>query len=220
MLSMIAKDRQDKGNLSTENRNSIDDFVAHRMISTQWNKYKSQNIVIVTTGLSIGDKSLVKSIVKSLGMAKMELNVSRHTTHVVSTGVRTVNLLRGIIRGCWLITLEWVLKSLESNVWLNPEEFEMKHFSKAVMENREDRQLFGLSYIPELFTACGFIYVEHKTTMPCDTLKELIKTAGGHITENPKLARITVGANGLKETWVIDSITTGELQSTKLYQKK
>lgn len=190
----------------------------------------------------------MKSIVKSLGMAEIELNVSRRTTHVVSTGVRTMNLLRGIIRGCWLITLEWVLKSLESNVWLNPEEFEMKHFSKAILvrfhvftracscillycayintfvcvlkENRKDRQLFGPSYVPELFTACGFIYVERKTTLPCDTLKELIKTAGGHITENPKLARIIVGADGLKETWVIDSITTGELQSTKLYQKK
>lgn len=78
------------------------------------------------------DKSLIKSIIKSLGMAEIELNVSKRTTHVVSTGVRTVNLLRGIIRGCWLVTLEWVLKSLENNGWLDPEEFEMKHFSKAV----------------------------------------------------------------------------------------
>jgi microcephalin len=78
------------------------------------------------------DKNLVKSIVRSLGAAEMELNVSKRTTHVISTGVRTVNLLRGIIRGCWLITLEWVLKSLENNAWLDPEEFEMKHFSKAV----------------------------------------------------------------------------------------
>ncbi|XP_032662623.1 putative uncharacterized protein DDB_G0277255 [Odontomachus brunneus] len=219
-LRIMEESRRNKGNLSMENRDSSNDFVTHRMIPTQRNKYKSQKIVIVTTGLSKGDKSLVKSIVKSLGMAEMELNVSRRTTHVVSTGVRTVNLLRAIIRGCWLITLEWVLKSLESNVWLNPEEFEMKHFSKAVLENRKDRQLFGPSYIPELFTTCGLIHVEHKTVLPYDTLKELIKTAGGHITENPKLARITVGANGLKETWIIDSITTGELQSTKFYQRK
>ena len=189
------------------------------------------------------DKSLVKSIVKSLGVAELELNVSKRTTHVVSTGVRTVNLLRSIIRGCWLVSLEWVLKSLENNGWLNPEMFEMKHFSKAVQvryayvinveynvnllacyidillqENRKDRQLFGPSYIPELFGACGFIYIEHKTTVPCNTLKELIKTAGGHITENIKLAKIIIGTNGLKETWVIDSITTGELQLTKLYQ--
>lgn len=176
----------------------------------------------------------------------MELNVSRRTTHVVSTGVRTVNLLRGIIRGCWLVTLEWVLKSLENNAWLDPERFEMKHFSKAVQvrqymcdgkmrfksmrsqhgcpyilqENRKDRQLFGLSYIPELFAACGLMYIERKTTVPYDTLKELIKTAGGYITENIKLAKIIIGTNGLKETWIIDSITTGELQLTKLYQWK
>lgn len=78
------------------------------------------------------DRSLVKNIVKSLGKAEVEMNVSKRTTHVVSSGVRTVNLLRGIIRGCWLINLEWVLKSLENNDWLDPEEFEMKHFSKAV----------------------------------------------------------------------------------------
>lgn len=89
----------------------------------------------------------------------------------------------------------------------------------SLQENRKDRQLFGPSYIPELFTACGFIHVEHQTTMPCDTIKELIKTAGGHITENTKFAKIIIGANGLKETWVIDSITTGELQLTKLYQR-
>lgn len=79
------------------------------------------------------DKSLVKSIVGSLGAAEIEQNVSRRTTHVVSTGVRTMNLLRGIIRGCWLVALEWVFESLENNAWLNPEKFEMKHFSKAVM---------------------------------------------------------------------------------------
>lgn len=89
-----------------------------------------------------------------------------------------------------------------------------------LQENRKDRQLFGPSYVPELFTACGLIHVEPKTTLPSDTLKELVKTAGGHITENPKFAKITVGANGLKETWVIDSITTGELQSTEFYQRK
>ncbi|KAG5346449.1 MCPH1 protein, partial [Acromyrmex charruanus] len=218
VLNILERSRLNKANNSVESRDSLNDFVKCRITSTQWNKYKSQKIIIVTTGLSKEDKSLVKSIVKSLGAAELELNVSKRTTHVVSTGVRTVNLLRSIIRGCWLVTLEWVLKSLENNGWLNPEMFEMKHFSKAVQENRKDRQLFGPSYIPELFGACGFIYVEHKTTVPCNTLKELIKTAGGHITENTKLAKIIIGTNGLKETWVIDSITTGELQLTKLYQ--
>ncbi|XP_029154849.1 putative uncharacterized protein DDB_G0282133 [Nylanderia fulva] len=222
MLKDILKEnrQQNKEDESIENRDSLNDFTKHRTIPTQRNTYKSKKIVIVTTGLSKGDRSLVKSIVKSLGKAEIEMTVSKRTTHVVSTGVRTVNLLRGIIRGCWLINLEWVLKSLENNDWLDPEEFEMKHFSKAVQENRKDKQLFGFSYIPELFATCGLIHVEPKTTVPCQTLKELVKTAGGHITENIKLAKIIIGINGLKETWIIDSITTGELQLTKLYQRK
>lgn len=80
--------------------------------------------------------------------------------------------------------------------------------------------MFGPSYIPELFATCGLIYVGPKTTVPCHTLKELIKTAGGHITENIKLAKIIIGKNGLKETWIIDCITTGELQLTNLYERK
>lgn len=75
---------------------------------------------------------MIRNIVKTLGMASIESNVTRRTTHVVSTGVRTLNLLHGIIRGCWLVKLEWVLKSLENNGWLNPEHYEITHFSKAV----------------------------------------------------------------------------------------
>lgn len=64
------------------------------------------------------------------------------------------------------------------------------------------------------------MYIEAKTTLPCDSLKELVKTAGGYITENPKFAKVIVGASGLKETWIIDSITTGELQAVEFYQRK
>ena len=60
------------------------------------------------------------------------MNVTPRTTHVISSGVRTINLLKGILRGCWLLTLEWALKSLESSKWLDPAPYEMCYFSKAV----------------------------------------------------------------------------------------
>lgn len=71
-------------------------------------------------------------MIKTLGSAVLEVNVTPRTTHVISTGVRTINLLKGIIRGCWMVSLEWALKSLESETWLEPSPFEMSHFSKAV----------------------------------------------------------------------------------------
>lgn len=54
MLRMTEESKRIRGNQSMENRNSSNDFVAHRTIPSQWNRYKSQKIVIVTTGLSKG----------------------------------------------------------------------------------------------------------------------------------------------------------------------
>ncbi|XP_076238005.1 microcephalin [Calliopsis andreniformis] len=201
-------------------RNSTNDFQStSRLSATQLSKKQGQRIVIVATGLSNDDKNMVKIVVKTLGSAKIESSVTKRTTHVVTTGVRTINLLHGIIRGCWLVSLEWVLKSLENNAWLNPEKYEMKHFSKAVLENRKDRQLFGKAYVPELFTACGYIYVEGDTIPPCVILKDLVKAAGGFITEKPEAAKIVIGSGGLKENWVLDCITTGELQAFNQYRR-
>lgn len=56
VLNILQGNRQNEDH-SIENRDSLDDFVKRRnivTISTQWNKYKSQKIVIVTTGLSKG----------------------------------------------------------------------------------------------------------------------------------------------------------------------
>ena len=209
-----------RGDVHGSNGNSSNDFQSlKRPSTTQFTRKNGRRINIVTTGLSNEDKGIVKSVVKTLGLAKLESNVTKHTTHVVTTGVRTINLLHGIIRGCWLVGLEWVLKSLENNAWLSPEEYEMAHFSKAVLENRKDRQLFGSSYVPELFAACGYIYIERNTTPPYSVLKDLIKAAGGCITENPDIAKVVIGTEGIKETWVLDCITSGELQPYNQYRR-
>ncbi|XP_014214938.1 uncharacterized protein LOC106644088 [Copidosoma floridanum] len=199
-------------------RDSMKEFDLRNMLRKDKNR-QSHRIVIVVTGLPRGDKDLVKSVIKALGSAVLELNVTPRTTHVISTGVRTINLLKGILRGCWLLSLEWALKSLESGKWLDPSPYEMSHFAKAVQENRKDRQLFGKAYVPELFVTCGLIYIENGTSPPAPVLKELVKIAGGRITEYSDLADIEIGPNGLKEIWILDSITTGEVQSFEQYKE-
>jgi len=61
----------------------------------------------------------VAAAVKKLG-GFMENKVTASTTHVVCGGPkRTINLLRGIARGCWLVTYEWVrllLKRTKYNI--------------------------------------------------------------------------------------------------------
>ncbi|KOX74645.1 Microcephalin [Melipona quadrifasciata] len=176
--------REKTRNVYTEGRNSSDDFQLLKnsfIVHVMKNKTRENRLNIVATGLSNEDKDIVKSVVKILGLAKIESNVTKNTTHVVTTGIRTINLLHGIIRGCWLVTLEWVLKSLEKT--------------------------------------CGYIYVQKNTTPPYKILRDLIKAAGGSVTECPETARILIGIGGLKETWILDCITSGELQSHDQYKQ-
>lgn len=59
--------------------------------------------------------------------------MSVNTTHLVALdNRRTINILRGLIRGTWILTYEWILKSIEANRWQPEAEFEMQSFSKAV----------------------------------------------------------------------------------------
>jgi hypothetical protein len=54
VLNMLQENKRNKEDYPTGSRDSFGDFVECRTISTQWNKYKSQKIIIVTTGLSKG----------------------------------------------------------------------------------------------------------------------------------------------------------------------
>ncbi|XP_063989747.1 uncharacterized protein Mcph1 [Diachasmimorpha longicaudata] len=203
---------------SEPSRDSLNDFTDNKRIATK-GRHHSKCIYIVTTGLCNGDKDLVKDAVKKIGGARIEPSVTRQTTHVVTTGVRTINLLRGIIRGCWLVNKDWLKKSIRERTWQSPENYEVDHFSKAVQENRRDKEIFGRSYVPELFATCGLIYIDGATAPPREVLKELIKTAGGRIIENSQKAKIIIGSQGLREVWVLDSITTGQLQPLDDYRR-
>uniref|UniRef100_A0A0C9QSV8 MCPH1 protein n=1 Tax=Fopius arisanus TaxID=64838 RepID=A0A0C9QSV8_9HYME len=203
---------------SEHSRDSLNDFTDSKRVATK-GRHHTKRIYIVTTGLCNGDKDLVKAAVKKIGGARIETSVTRQTTHIITTGVRTINLLRGIIRGCWLVSILWLKKSIEARNWQSPERYEIDHFSKAVQENRRDREIFGRSYVPELFATCGLIYIDSSTTPPPEILKELIKTAGGTVIESPRKAKIIVGSKGLREIWILDSITTGELQPLDDYRR-
>ena len=52
---------------------------------------------------------IVDEVVKSLGGFLIADRVCESTTHVVSGGHRrTLNILLGIARGCWILSFEWV----------------------------------------------------------------------------------------------------------------
>lgn len=68
-----------------------------------------------------------------MGKFKVEDKVSSNTTHLVAfDDRRTVNILRALIRGIWILQYDWIEKSVAANQWLTEPEYEMRSFSKAV----------------------------------------------------------------------------------------
>ena len=91
--------------------------------------------------------------------------VSNTTTHVVcgsSTGKtassqisdsghdikhpkvkRTVNILKGILHGCWILSVNWLYDSLELGYWADEEMYELVDFSPAVRNMRLEKEAFS-----------------------------------------------------------------------------
>uniref|UniRef100_A0A1B6L2I6 BRCT domain-containing protein n=1 Tax=Graphocephala atropunctata TaxID=36148 RepID=A0A1B6L2I6_9HEMI len=175
---------------------------------------------IVCTSLHRSDVEVVTSIVSRLGKFSVEGTVSEHTTHVVTSAPRrTINLLKGIARGCWVLNVQWVYESLEAGKWLHEERFELIQFSPSVKQARIERQAFGPEFSLELFRGVGPLYVCRATVPPAVDLIELLRLCGGSVVSSARAARIVVGNSSLlspsgqrpplvvSEKWILDTVT-------------
>ncbi|XP_039286778.1 uncharacterized protein LOC120351930 [Nilaparvata lugens] len=172
---------------------------------------------IVCTGMHSNESDIVRKAVEELGGFQLENKVSANTTHVVAyhKNHRTVNLLKGIGRGCWIVHYDWVVNSLEAKKWLLEEPYEFTHFSPAVKMCRLDRQAFGKYFSLDLFKDCGRMYVSPSSKPPIGDMKELITQFGGSVTSNSRVADILVGGEPrqrdnvlrISEKWILDCIT-------------
>lgn len=68
-----------------------------------------------------------------LGGFELESQVTTKTTHLIAAKPqRTVNMLRGIIHGVWILSVDWIQTSCESGEWVFEEPYELTQFSPAV----------------------------------------------------------------------------------------
>ena len=76
---------------------------------------KYVKLIKVTTLFVASEQDMVRSVVKKLGGYRIASAVSETTTHVIcGNDRRTLNVLLGICRGSWLLSLEWVRLVLQT----------------------------------------------------------------------------------------------------------
>jgi len=169
---------------------------------------------IVCTSCHKDDINLVKQLVKMYGTFSFSTTVTPNTSHVVSgEGKRTLNLLKGLLQGCWIVTKEWVLSSLEESKWVDEEPYEMVDFSPAVRNLRQEKGAFQGSFKSELFKDVGNVYISNNCRAPKDELKQLVTSGGGTVANVTRIASVVVGetradeeADCVTEKWILDSV--------------
>lgn len=90
--------------------------------------------------------SLFQAIYK-LGQFEIEDTVSDETSHLVTMdNNRTMNILRGIIRGIWILSFDWITASLAADRWLYEEPFEFLECSPVIQVLKIPKTNFGMIY--------------------------------------------------------------------------
>lgn len=83
---------------------------------------------------------------------RIDPTVTKRTTHLVSLEPRrTLNMLRGLMRGVWILNFKWILDSMEANKWLPEEKYELTSFSRSIevsLNKLLHIQNTQLSYVP------------------------------------------------------------------------
>ncbi|XP_045677308.1 microcephalin isoform X2 [Phyllostomus hastatus] len=81
---------------------------------------------LVMTSLPPEKQSIVLQVVAKLKGFSVVREVCGSTTHVLAgQALRTLTVLLGLARGCWILSYEWVLWSLELGHWISEEPFEL-----------------------------------------------------------------------------------------------
>ncbi|EDW01520.1 GH20404 [Drosophila grimshawi] len=185
---------------------------------------------LVHTNMHREQVQVIQKAIRKLRGVRLDPTVTKRTTHLVSLEPRrTLNLLRGLIRGVWIVSYEWILESMQAGKWLDEQRYELTSFSRAVVICRTERQAFGNFYRCELFRYMEVFYVSSLCRpITFNNIKELLLLGGAKLTENRYKAKFIVGDKRradddriyLSPIWVLDSITSMQVQKFGKYLMK
>ncbi|XP_039075099.1 microcephalin isoform X3 [Hyaena hyaena] len=182
---------------------------------------------LVMTSMPSEMQNIVIQVVNTLKGFSLAQEVCETTTHVLAgKPLRTLNVLLGIARGCWVLSYKWVLWSLELGHWISEEPFELSNYFPAAPLCRLERCLSAGQYQGSLFADQPVMFITPASNPPRPKLWELVLLCGGQITRIPRQAGIFIGPSQgkrkatvkyLSETWILDSITQHQICASENY---
>lgn len=224
--------------VSNPNRRSTFDFVENTNVKRRGKKGKATTNGngkpnIVCTSCQAEDVEVLNHLVKSLKGYELAQKVNSETTHVVfGDNRRTLNALRGMLRGCWIVSKEWLYKCLEQQTWVEEDSFERTDFSPHVRTHRLERASFGPVWTnASVFQDCDPIFFNRTCKAKREDLEELALLGGTKAVSSARNAKIIVMGEGdrstsrrrghdvfyIQERWFFDCIHQNKLLDTQGY---
>ncbi|XP_062054828.1 microcephalin isoform X2 [Lepus europaeus] len=168
---------------------------------------------LVMTSMPSEKQNVIIQVVSKLKGFVLAAEVCDTTTHVLAgRPARTLNVLLGLARGCWVLSYEWVLWSLELGHWISEEPFELSNYFPAAPVCRRERHMAQGQYRGTLFADQPPMFISPASSPPRAKLCELVHLCGGQISPAPSRASIFIGPHSgkkkeavtyLSEKWVL-----------------
>ena len=182
---------------------------------------------VSTSSVPSSTREIVFSTIKSMsGFAYVygEEDAPKITHLIIGDKKRTAKLLFTIARGGWVLTPEWVFKSIENGSWLPEESFEAVDLFPGARKSRLARTA-SLEDDTNLMASALFggkkFHVFGATAPPEDDLELLIELCGGQVVDSFKKADVVVLGEGYSPPtsrrptvgveWILDSISGFEV---------
>ncbi|XP_037541299.1 microcephalin [Nematolebias whitei] len=204
------------------NRNKPDNSSLQKMV----NKTKTMRTLVMTS-MPTEKQHTVVQVVKALGGFSVVDRVCESTTHIVAGGHRrTLNILLGIARGCWILSFEWILWCLEQRQWIPEEPYELSDPFPAAQICRLQRHLSAGEHQQDLFQNQPAMFVSQLSQPPTQSLVELIELCGGTVCKSVRQAGLCIGKYSgrrpegcrmLSEQWILDGVTNLKLEPYDVY---
>ncbi|CAF1142382.1 unnamed protein product [Adineta ricciae] len=160
----------------------------------------SSNVLFFTGFDKARKESLIKSVQTIFGRKCVTTarNVENNVTHIVACGeqdkiaFRTINYLRGIVLGKWIVSEKWIDECIKQKQWISESEYEItgsqieptsngSHASRLRHEQNETL----------LFDKCEFYLYGQFHTYKKEDIADLIKISSATLLKRePKLHRI------------------------------
>nr|XP_015218719.1 PREDICTED: microcephalin isoform X1 [Lepisosteus oculatus]XP_015218720.1 PREDICTED: microcephalin isoform X1 [Lepisosteus oculatus]XP_015218721.1 PREDICTED: microcephalin isoform X1 [Lepisosteus oculatus]XP_015218722.1 PREDICTED: microcephalin isoform X1 [Lepisosteus oculatus] len=212
------------GSKSSAGDQSVNSFEMYKNQTHRCNEKKlkmEQKIkvtrTLVMTSMPSDKQNVVIQVVNKLGGFSFTDTVCESTTHVVTGHPRrTLNVLLGIARGCWILSFEWILWCLERGQWIPEEPYELSDQFPAAPICRLQQHLSAGEHQQDLFARQPVMFISPLSQPPCGRLAELILLCGGKVCRTVRQAGICIGhhkgktapgTHCLSEQWVLDCIT-------------